>query len=119
MKHLMPKIFIALIGFSLLAGVSASQQFEQELSTLQREWAQINTSLPADAQAGAFKSLAHKAGAVAQRYPDKVEPRIWEAIILSSYAQAVGKQQSPETLPEILARIKAAKQLDASGNPEI
>lgn len=118
MKRLLPSFVLALLGFGALAGVSASQQFDQDMQSLQREWALIQVE-PTPKHAEALRELAAKAGRLASQYPDKVEPRIWEGIILSSYAQVSGRYQRAESLDEIVARIKASQRIARSGNDQI
>lgn len=119
MKRLLPAVFASLIGFGLLAGFSASAQFEQELSGLQKEWNELSAVEPDARQAEALKALALKAGKLAQRYPDKLEPRVWEAMILSSYAQATGRYDQVESIPEITQRLQVEKALRQGGNNQI
>jgi len=105
MRRLLPRIFVALTGFSLLAAGSASQQFERELDSLQHEWARINLELPDAAQAPAYALLARKAELIAARYPRKVEPRVWEGIIANSQLAAIAQPHRQESIPEMVARV--------------
>jgi hypothetical protein len=107
MKRLLTIVFATLTGFGILAGFSANAQFEQELDALQRDWARVNLAEPAPAKTDALKALAHRAGKIAQRYPNKMQPRVWEAVILNSYAQATGRYHRDETVPEIVERLRA------------
>lgn len=107
MKRLLTIVFATLTGFGILAGFSANAEFKQELDALERDWARVNLADPAPAKADALKALAHRAGKIAERYPDKMQPRIWEALILNSYAQATGLYHRKETVPEIIERLQA------------
>ena len=75
---------IALTASSGWAGVT------EEISTLQKRWAEINYQMEGDAQSEAFASLATEADAVVSKYPDNAAPLIWRGIIKSTYAGAKG-----------------------------
>lgn len=57
---------------------------------LQHEWAHVNYELPDSQKEAAFKSLVDKAAALTAKYPNRAEPKIWEAIIRAGYAGAMG-----------------------------
>jgi len=57
---------------------------------LQHEWAHANYELPDSQKEAAFKALVDKAAALTAKYPNRAEPKIWEAIIRAGYAGAMG-----------------------------
>ncbi len=57
---------------------------------LQHEWAHVNYELPDSQKEAAFKALVDKAAALTAKYPNRAEPKIWEAIIRAGYAGAMG-----------------------------
>ncbi len=62
-----------------------------DITALQTEWAHINYEVrDQSAQEDQMKALADRAATVTARYPDQAPPKIWEAIILSSYAGMKG-----------------------------
>lgn len=64
---------------------------EQKVHMLQTEWAHVKYEVQDDAaQEAQMSELASKASAVAAKYPRAAEPKIWEAIILSSQAGIKG-----------------------------
>lgn len=64
---------------------------EQEIGGLQTEWAHIKYEVSDEnAQKTQMQALSQKAASVTARYPDKAEPKIWEAIIVSSQAGLKG-----------------------------
>ncbi|HKJ84327.1 MAG TPA: tetratricopeptide repeat protein [Mariprofundaceae bacterium] len=69
---------------------------------LQHEWAKVNYQMPEDRQEAAFKKLVGEASALAAKYPDRAEPKIWEAIIRAGYAGAMGGLSSMfKAMPEM------------------
>lgn len=57
---------------------------------LQHQWEVIKFNTPEDKQEAAYEALAKDAHKVSESYPDQAEPKVWEAIILSTYAGAKG-----------------------------
>jgi len=71
--------------------VQTVSALEQEIGGLQTEWAHIKYEVPdEDAQIKQMQALSQKAASTTARYPDKAEPKIWEAIIVSSQAGLKG-----------------------------
>ena len=80
-----------LIAFALLAlPLAALAGLDEEVRTLQDDWAQIKYQHPAAEQEKAFAELARSADAVRARYPGRAEPQIWYGIIVASHAGAKG-----------------------------
>lgn len=89
--------FIKLIGCTaitlLFTSVSFAQvptSFDDELLTLQHEWAEANYSLEGDAQEKSFKLLIASAKQFVRDNPDRAEPLVWYGIIQSSFAGVDG-----------------------------
>lgn len=69
---------------------------------IQHEWAQVNYQTPKDQKEAAFKKLVDEASALVARYPNRAEPKIWEAIIRAGYAGAMGGLSSMfKAMPEM------------------
>jgi len=64
------------------------------VSDLQHQWAEVNYKTPDSQKEDAFKTLVDKAAALTAKYPNRAEPRIWEAIIRAGYAGAMGGMSS-------------------------
>lgn len=63
---------------------------QQQLSTLQTEWARIKYQVVGeDAQLEAIHLLEERAAQLSATYPSRAEPKIWEGIILSTEAGIV------------------------------
>lgn len=69
------------------AATAQLSPMDQAVSNLQQEWAVIKYQTPnEEKQEGAIAELATKAQSVAQQYPGKAEPLIWQGIILATKA---------------------------------
>ena len=87
------KKWIAIAALSIAAlhanGASANPM-AADINTLSHAWAKVYYQTPEQQQEAQYPALVAKADAVANAYPAKAEPMIWQAIILSSYAKAKG-----------------------------
>jgi tetratricopeptide (TPR) repeat protein len=57
---------------------------------LQAEWGVANYKISEDDKEAVFKALVDKAAALTVKYPNRAEPKIWEAIIRAGYAGSMG-----------------------------
>jgi len=96
-----------LIAASLLcwAGITlAADAVMDAVADLQHGWAKAYYQVPEKQKEAAFKELAAKAHQVSAANSGRVEPMVWEAIILSSYAKFSGPLSA-------LDKAKAAREL--------
>jgi tetratricopeptide (TPR) repeat protein len=77
-----------LLVWSAIAG--AADAVMDAVADLQHGWARAYYEVPKDQKEGAFKDLAAKSHQLSVANPGRVEPMVWEAIILSSYAKFSG-----------------------------
>jgi tetratricopeptide (TPR) repeat protein len=91
MKHL-TGIFLGLtlLSANVVAGSGSSSAFDQSLQAIQSRWAQINYSKDEDKKADAFEQLAQQAEQLSRAYPQRAEAKIWQGIVLSTWAGAKG-----------------------------
>lgn len=61
-----------------------------QLLELQQQWAHINYQVPKDDRSAAFTNLEGQAKTLAEQYPQRAEPKVWEAITLSTHAGVDG-----------------------------
>ncbi len=82
-------LLIAITGAQAHAGdpLDLKPTLAEDIAWLQTEWARIKYQVPEDnAKIAAYKGLGEYAARVSSVYPQHAEPKIWEAIILSSEA---------------------------------
>jgi tetratricopeptide (TPR) repeat protein len=90
-RHIRP-LFSALTIAACLAGTGAwaDAGLDKSLLDVQHQWAHVMYQVPDKDKGAAFAKLDREAKAVADRYPNRAEPLIWEAISLSGHAKAEG-----------------------------
>ncbi|PLY01026.1 MAG: hypothetical protein C0622_07815 [Desulfuromonas sp.] len=86
------KIFLCLalllsLSAPLWAADTGQGAMMEQIATLQSEWARIKYQVSdKEMQTEAMGKLAEQAAAVTAQFTDRPEPKIWEGIILSTYA---------------------------------
>ena len=86
----MKSLFLALLLLPCLLPTTALAGLDEDVRSLQSEWAQIKYQRPAAEQEKAFAELTKSADSVRGRYAGRAEPEIWYGIIAASYAGARG-----------------------------
>ncbi|MFB4204849.1 hypothetical protein KBTX_03020 [wastewater metagenome] len=89
MKRILPTLLLAM----LLGGpawAAADTGVDGRVLDIERAWAHINYQMPEDQRGEALGKLEERADAVIAAFPDRVEPRVWKAIVLSSHAAVAG-----------------------------
>jgi len=79
-----------LLFSGLVFSWAALAGLEEDVSALQKEWAEIKYQRPAAEQEKAFAALTKTADSVRAKYAGHAEPQIWYGIIAASYAGARG-----------------------------
>jgi tetratricopeptide (TPR) repeat protein len=80
-------VLLVWILFSLPVFADA---LNDSIKALQKEWAIANYQVAEEKQDAAFEALTERAEALVKQYPDRAEPLIWNAIVVSSHAGATG-----------------------------
>ena len=110
MKLTLKYIFLALFSISM----PAMADMLQDIEDVQHAWAAANYGTPEDQQEKAFEDLVKQAQAVADTYPDKAEPKVWQAIVLSTQAGVVGGLGALGKVKEARKLLEEAEQIDAN-----
>lgn len=96
---------LAIVGlFSWARLACASDTVTDAVTDLQHGWAKANYQVPDHQKEAAFKELIAKAHQITTANPGRVEPMVWEAIILSSAAKYSGSLTA-------LSQVKTARDL--------
>jgi tetratricopeptide (TPR) repeat protein len=74
----------------LLSSMTAYAGLNEDIASLQTQWATTNYELSDKAQIQSFESLIVQADQLVERFPNNAEPYIWRGIIKSSFAGAKG-----------------------------
>jgi len=108
----MKRLFIA--GLLALAPLTwaLDQAGSQQLANVQQRWAQIQYQTPKDKRADAFEKLAADAATLVHQHPGSAEPLIWDGIVNSSWAGAIGGLGALGKVKSAKASLEAAMKLD-------
>lgn len=111
MKKLMQSV---LLGSALCSTVAfaGNSDLDKEILNYQHQWAHINYQVPDDKKADQFAALAKEESALIKAYPNRAEPLIWQAIILSSLAGAEGGFGALGKAKEARNELLAAEKID-------
>ena len=112
MKHTIKNIMASSVALLALTASSGWAGVTEEISTLQKRWAEVNYQMEGEAQSEAFASLATEADAVVSKYPDSAAPLIWRGIIKSTYAGAKGGLGALSLAKSSKADLEAALAID-------
>mgnify|MGYP003396425595 CR=1 FL=1 len=110
----MKKMLTGLLACALflpLLGLAAP--VDDAVAELQRDWEVIRYQAPAGEREKRFESLSAKAHKVAETYPGRSEPLIWEGIIVSSWAGEKGGIGALGLVKQAKADYEQAIQIDA------
>lgn len=87
-------VLLCAVGFAATAFepslAQSATNAEAALADIAHEWARATYATPDDRRVAAFESTLAAAERTAQQYPASAEPRVWEAIVLASLANAEG-----------------------------
>ncbi len=104
-------VIVALTALFITAAAQAGT-LNEEILSLQKEWAIINYKSAEDERESAFEQLATKARVAAERFPNRAEPLVWEGIILSTYAGAKGGLGALGLIEDARDRLLEAEEID-------
>ncbi len=105
---------LAAIAALALPGLALAD-FAQDLSAIQSDWAVANYRIEdKKAAVEAFETLAERAHAFSEAYPDRAEPLVWEGIVLSSWAGKKGGLGALKLCKQARERLEAAEAIDAT-----
>ncbi len=93
---------------------AARADADEAVLELQREWEIIKYRTPAAQRSGRFETLAAKAHSATDQFRDSSPVLIWEAVIVSSWAEAKDDLGSLELARRAKALYEAALKIDAS-----
>lgn len=106
------RVTATLGGLALLVALGApapaAAGVAEDVAALQHDWAVATYRTPKGEKEAAFRTLSERAARVTEAYPDRAEPLVWEAIILSGYADALG---GIKAVFQALPKVKRARDL--------
>lgn len=111
MRTLVTQALLASTLFTAIA-YAGNADLNQDIPNYQHQWAHINYEVPNDKKSDQFAALAKDEGALIKAYPNRAEPLIWHAIILSSLAGAEGGLGALSHVKAARRDLLAAQKLD-------
>jgi len=113
--------FLSLPGIMLVllwaTASHANATLDQAIHNLQHEWGVIKYQTEKDKRQDKFKTLSEQAHQVSAKFPDRAEPRVWEAIILSTYASelsGLSKMKALSILKQARNLLLEAEKIDSN-----
>lgn len=105
---------ILVLLFALLWAVPTwADSVNADLAHIQQRWAEIRYQMPQDEKAKAFEALAREGESLVAANPDRAEPRIWQAIVLSTWAGVKGGLGALGLVKDARRQLEKALELDA------
>lgn len=96
-----------------IASMSEQEKVMAAIHILQTEWARINYQVAdKDAQESQMGALVEKAATLTARYPAYAEPKIWQAIILSTQAGIKGGMGALKLVKQAKALLEQAEAIN-------
>ena len=102
-----------LLILALLPLVAWAAPVDDAVAELQHDWEVIRYQTPTGEREKRFEALSAKAHKVAETYPGRSEPLIWEGIIVSSWAGEKGGVGALGLVKQARADYEQAIQIDA------
>lgn len=103
---------LALLAVLALSPPARGGTLDDELVQLQQDWEVIRYQTPAHDREKRFAALAARAHRVVEAQPQRAEPRVWEGIIVSSWADAKGSWSGLRLVQRARAMYESALRID-------
>ncbi|MEQ9544855.1 MAG: hypothetical protein RIK85_02480 [Marinobacter sp.] len=103
---------ISLLLALVLAMPVWAGSLESDLVRVQQRWAEIQYQVSGDDKADAFEALAKETEVFVGDYPDRAEPHIWRAIVLSTWAGEKGGFGALRLVKDARSQLEKALEID-------
>lgn len=115
MKSLLHHNYLIILGLLFLY-LPAQAEVNDEIKQLQQEWAQIKYTLDKKEHEVALEKLAAKAAAIREGQLANADVHLWEGIILSTYAGAIGSLRALETVTQSRDALELSIKIDPNAS---
>jgi tetratricopeptide (TPR) repeat protein len=102
----------ALICLAMLPMAAYADTPESSLPDIQQMWAHITFELPKDNRDAAYTALETRIATLISQYPQRAEPKIWQAITLSTHASQRGGLGALSMVKKARDLLLEAQQID-------
>lgn len=107
-------LVVAVMILALMKPAFAAEDMKSSIGDLERQWAEISYQTPANAREAKFKVLTQQAEAAVRQFPGRAEPLAWQAMILCSYAEAIGGLPALDKVTQARDLLLQAAKIDAA-----
>ena len=107
-SHL-PLFFLS--GLMLLC-VSVQAEVNTEIEEVQKEWARIKYTLGKKQHEAALEKLTLKAALIRENQPNNADAHLWEGIVLSTYAGAIGTLRALDAVTKSRDALEKSLEID-------
>jgi tetratricopeptide (TPR) repeat protein len=80
----------SIVWAAALSSVAQADDVDAAIAGIGHQWSAATYATPDDRKVATFESVLSDAKRIAQQFPDRAEPKIWEAIVLASLAHVQG-----------------------------
>jgi len=112
MLRSLPFKWILIASLYSAAAAAQSDGLAEGILDIQHQWEHIHYQLPENQQEAAFPQLEENADALVKRYPDRAEPLVWKAIVLSTHAGAKGGFSALSMVRQARDLLEQAEKID-------
>jgi tetratricopeptide (TPR) repeat protein len=105
-------VVVACLALAGPPAARAQDALDSDLKGVRDAWAIASYRTPQDRRLAAFEALRAEAAALSAKYPQRAEALIWDGIVLSSYAGALGGLGALGPAREAKVRLETALALD-------
>jgi len=96
----------------LFASMASLADINEDIVSIQHQWARANYETPESEQEKAFEELVAEARILVESNPGRAEPRVWLAIVLSTDAGVTGGFGALGKVKEARRELEAAEKID-------
>jgi len=95
---------------------SALAEINDDIKQLQDEWAEVKYNLDEKKQEAALEKLSLKAAAIIKAQPENADAYLWEGIILSTYAGAIGTLRALKAVTQSKEALEKSLEIDPNSS---
>ncbi len=106
--------YLSILALGLSALANADEGLDQGILEIQHQWSHIHYQLPEKQQGDAYSATEKQADALIARYPDRAEPLVWKAIVISTHAGVKGGLGALGMVREARDLLEQAQKIDAN-----
>jgi tetratricopeptide (TPR) repeat protein len=113
MQRITRYLSILALALPALAANATAESLDQDLLQLQHQWSHVRYQLPEKQQDDAFSETEKQADALIVKYPNRAEPLVWKAIVISTHAGVKGGLGALGMVREARDLLEQAEKIDA------